>query len=201
MGPDDAMTEILSNDVKQIFGCHHAAFEPLMAELWAAREKDAPAASVRFAAADALAAECLRAGIAPSQAVRLVLSGGRALIESAEGQTLLEAASARRLSTLVDEAAVQVAAAIESARGGRRQAFLSFLVHELKNPLNTILNALWLLKEKGGDPKQSARFMELAERAVKRLESRTRDVRELDEQLVTPPPGWEDKQLQRPSAT
>src|SRR5690349_6262931 len=82
----------------------------------------------------------------------------------------------------------------EEQRQKRREQWLSFLVHDLKNPLNTVLNALWLLREKGSDPKQAARFLELAERAVKRLETRCRDVRELDEDLLQPPPGWEAPQ-------
>ena len=96
---------------------------------------------------------------------------------------------------LVDRAAVEVGRAIESGRGSRRGAWLSFLSHELKNPLNTMLNALWLLRERGADAPQAARFIELAERAVKKLEDRIRDLKTLDQQLAALPPGWEGRLL------
>jgi signal transduction histidine kinase len=169
---------------------------PLFAELWSARELDATPASVRMSSIDALAATFLARGVAPSTAVREVLAAGRALVETAEHDGQLDPAGARRLQVLVDEAAVRTAQAVEAARKVKRQQWLSFLVHELKNPLNTVLNAIWLLREKGSDPKQAARFLELAERAVKRLEARCRDVRELDEDLMNPPPGWEASQRQ-----
>jgi signal transduction histidine kinase len=168
--------------------------EPLLSELWAARNLDAPAASTPITSVEPLGPAFLDKGVAPSRAVRAVLTSGRALIEEGEHDGELDAAGARRLGALIDEAAVRVAQAVEQARRVKRQQWLSYLVHELKNPLNTVLNALWLLREKGQDPKQAARFLELAERAVKRLESRCKDVRELDEELVTPPPGWEPPQ-------
>ncbi len=140
-------------------------------------------------------------GCAASSAVREVLRLGRALVEQGEDSGRLDAAGARRLGALVDEAAAQVAESIEAARRGRRQAWLSFLVHEVKNPLNTVLNALWLLREKGSDPVQAARFIELAERAVKRLEQRAKDVRQLDETLTNPPPGWEASRRARGSTS
>jgi signal transduction histidine kinase len=167
--------------------------KPLLDELWAARDRDAPAGETPLASVDSLAQRLVEAGRPPSAAVRIVLAAGRLLVEHAEHDRAVDGAQTRRLQRLVDEAAVQLAAAVERARRARRQAWLSFLVHELKNPLNTVLNALWLIKQKaGGDQKQTERFLELAERAVKRLENRTRDVRELDEELVKSPPGWEE---------
>jgi len=197
------MKETLMNELREILGAQTsdgaAVLEPLLHELWTSRERDTLPANVRFAAAEALGAKFLEAGTPPSSAVRLVLTAGRSLVEVAEGRKHVDGAGARRLGALVDEAAAQVAAAIEHARGQKRQQWLSYLVHELKNPLNTVLNALWLLREKGSDPKQSARFLDLAERAVRRLEARTKDVRELDEQLVNPPPGWEATHPRPPS--
>ena len=99
----------------------------------------------------------------------------------------------RDCAQLVDRAAVEVGRAIESGRDGRRGAWLAFLSHELKNPLNTMLNALWLLRERGADSAQAARFIELAERAVRKLEERIRDLRGLDQQLGALPPGWEGR--------
>ena len=167
--------------------------EPLLRELWEARHADTPAEAARLSAVDGMGVAFVERGVPVSGAVRAVLTAGRALVELCESQEKLDAASARRLSALVDEAALRLAAGIEAARRTRRQQWLSFLTHELKNPLNTVLNALWLLREKGSDAKQAARFLELAERAVRRLEGRVKEVRELDEQLVTPPTGWEPK--------
>jgi signal transduction histidine kinase len=169
-----------------------ALIEPLLQELWEARNGDMPAESVRLTSIEVLSVTLVERGVPVSTAVRVVLRSGQALVEHAEGDGL-DGASARRLGALIDEAAAQVAFAVEQARRARRQTWLAYLVHELKNPLNTVLNALWLLREKGSEPKQAARFLELAERAVRRLEGRARDVRDLDEQLLTPPPGWEPK--------
>lgn len=172
-------------------GDDYDLLEPLAREVWELRLQDAPAAGQRLRVAETLGAAYLERGVAPSQAVRRVLQIGRAMVEEAEQGGLLDAAGARRLGALVDEAAAQAAYAVETARRGRRQSWLSFLVHEVKNPLNTVLNALWLLREKGSDPGQATRFIDLAERAVRRLEARAKDVRQLDEALTTPPPGWE----------
>jgi signal transduction histidine kinase len=163
---------------------------PLLDELWGEREQQL-AREANFRTADAIGAAYVARAQAGSKAVADVLLGGRALVELVEGSKGVDAAGARRLQALVDEAAVRVASAVEKARRARRGQWLSFLAHELKNPLNTILNALWLLRERGGDKKTSARFVELAERAVKRIEGRIADMRALDEQLVAAPPGWE----------
>jgi signal transduction histidine kinase len=141
----------------------------------------------KLESATALGARFLDRKVPPSEAARRTLAAGRAL----ESELRLDGAAGRRFAVLVDDAAVQVAAAVERAGRARRQSFLAYLAHELKNPLNTVLNALWLLREKGSDHKQSARFLELAERAVRRIEERARHVRELDEELVVPPPGWQ----------
>ena len=112
-----------------------------------------------------------------SAAAERVLRAGRALVEIGEGTERLDAAGGARLRQLVDRAAVEVVRAIESGRTGRRGAWLSFFSHELKNPLNTMLNALWLLRERGADAPQAGRFIELAERAVKKLEERIQELR------------------------
>jgi signal transduction histidine kinase len=163
---------------------------PLFQELWRERERQLPR-DVQFPSAEAIGLAYQMSGQPASSAVGHVLLGGRALVEVGEGMGALDAAGARRLQALVDEAAVQVAAGVEKARRTRRGQWLSFLAHELKNPLNTILNALWLLRERGGDKKTAGRFVELAERAVKRIEGRIADMRSLDEQLLVAPPGWE----------
>jgi signal transduction histidine kinase len=167
--------------------------EPLIRELWlraadGTRDDDAPLESIEdvaFAFVERLQPA--------SMAVELVLRAGRALVEIGEGTERLDGAGVARLRMLVDRAAIDVARNIESGRTTRRGAWLSFLAHELKNPLNTILNALWLLKERGGDAPQAARFIELAERAVKKLEERIRELKTLDQSLGALPPGWEGR--------
>jgi signal transduction histidine kinase len=167
--------------------------KPLFSELWAVGDSQDPDRWIRKEAIEALATRLVAAGRPISAVVQAVLAAGRLLIEEREQGGSLDRQQARRLSRLVDQTAFELAVAVERGRRARRQAWLSFLVHELKNPLNTVLNALWLLRQRaGGDPKQLSRFLELAERAVKRLENRTRDVRELDEELLHPPPGWDE---------
>ncbi len=174
-------------------GLVDGGLEPLVRELWMQASGDTPVDEVRFESVDELALAFVD-GLQPaSTAAERVLRLGRALAEIAEGTDRLDAAGLTRLRALVDRAAVSAARTIEQARLGRRTAWLSFLSHELKNPLNTILNALWLLRERGSNGPQSARFLELAERAVKKLEERIRDLKALDQQLGALPPGWEGR--------
>jgi len=170
-----------------------AALEPLIRELWIRAADDAQGSEVCFAAIEDVAFAFVERLQPASVAVEQVLRAGRALVEIGEGTERLDAAGVARLRQLVDRAAVEVGRAIESGRGSRRGAWLSFLSHELKNPLNTMLNALWLLRERGADAPQAARFIELAERAVKKLEDRIRDLKTLDQQLNGLPPGWEGR--------
>jgi signal transduction histidine kinase len=184
-------TERMNSTLKRYGASGSEALQSLMAELWGLRVEKTPPDRVVLHASLALGEYYLNRGCPPSGAVREVLQLGRALVDDARGRGELDAEGAARLRALVDEAAVQTARAVELARRARRQSWLAFLVHELKNPLNTVLNALWLLREKGADKTQAARFIELAERAVRRLESHARDVRQLDEELLTPPAGWQ----------
>ena len=171
-----------------------ASIEPLVRELWMlATEVSTPVADVQFSSAEDIAVAFIETLQPPSLAVDKVLRAGRALIEVAEGTNRLDATGVTRLRQLVDRAAVEVLRAIEAGHTGRRSAWLSFYAHELKNPLNTMLNALWLIRERGSDAPQAARFLELAERAVKKLEERIKDLKGLDQALAALPPGWEGR--------
>src|SRR2546423_9701919 len=104
-----------------------AVLEPLIRELWIRASDnngvgDAPLESVEDVAC--VFVERLQPA---SLAVEQVLRAGRALIEIGEGTERLDAAGVTRLRQLVDRAAVDVGRAIESGRGGRRGAWLSFL--------------------------------------------------------------------------
>jgi signal transduction histidine kinase len=170
-----------------------AVLEPLIRELWLRAADGSSVDDVRFESMEDVAFSFVERLQPASLAVERVLRAGRALVEIGEGTERLDAAGVARLRQLVDRAAIEVARGIESGRSTRRGAWLSFLAHELKNPLNTILNALWLLKERGADAPQAARFIELAERAVKKLEERIRDLKTLDQTLGALPPGWEGR--------
>ncbi len=61
----------------------------------------------------------------------------------------------------------------------RRERWLSFFGHELKSPLNILLNVLWLVRQRG--PRE--RFLELAERAVHKLEQQIQDLRQLERKV------------------
>jgi signal transduction histidine kinase len=174
-------------------GLADAALEPLVRELWVLAASNVAIADARLDTIEEVAFAFVEQLQPASIAVDRVLRAGRALVEIADGTERLDASGVQRLRQLVDKAAVEVARAIESGRTGRRGAWLSFLSHELKNPLNTMLNALWLLRERGADAPQAARFIELAERAVKKLEERIRDLKSLDQQLSSLPPGWEGR--------
>jgi signal transduction histidine kinase len=170
-----------------------AVLEPLIRELWIRAAEDGTDEDVHLESVDDVAFAFVERLQPASLAVERVLRAGRALVEVGEGTERLDGGGIARLRHLVDRAAVEVGRAIESGRGSRRGAWLSFLAHELKNPLNTMLNALWLLRERGADAPQAARFIELAERAVKKLEERIRDLKTLDQQLGALPPGWEGR--------
>ena len=170
-----------------------ASVEPLVRELWMFAHDATPVSDVVFTSAEDIAVAFIESLQPPSLAVDKVLRAGRALIEVAEGTDRLDAAGVARLRLLVDRAAVEVLRAAETGQVGRRAAWLSFFSHELKNPLNTMLNALWLIRERGSDAPQAARFLELAERAVRKLEERIRDLKGLDQAVAGLPPGWEGR--------
>lgn len=167
--------------------------EPLVGELWMHATSGVPVGDVKFESLEEIALAFVDKLQPPSAITEQVLRMGRALAEVAEGTDRLDAAGVTRLRALVDRAAVEAARTVEQGTVGRRGAWISFLSHELKNPLNTMLNALWLLRERGSDTAQAARFIELAERAVKKLEERIRDLKTLDQQLGGLPPGWEGR--------
>jgi signal transduction histidine kinase len=128
-----------------------------------------------------------------SHAIGRVLAAGTAMVEVVQASDRLDSSGVARLRELVSYAAVELGRIIEAGRAARRSAWLSYLAHEMKNPLNTMLNALWLLRERGADATQAARFIELAERAVHKLEDRILDVRTMEERLTGLPPGWDGR--------
>jgi signal transduction histidine kinase len=166
---------------------------PVFAQVWSRRAEPIDGGDLPIEAAETLGHALVAAATPLGDAVRLMVAVGHTLIEVGERAGEIGPSEVRRLEYLVGEVAAQVAGSMERSQRMRRDAWLAFLAHELKNPLSTVLNALWLIREKGIDPARLARFVEMAERAVRRLEARTRDVRELEAHLGELPPGWEPR--------
>jgi signal transduction histidine kinase len=161
----------------------------LLDALWEHQHHDALPGQLELTAAEVMGREAALGGDDESAVVRRTLRLGRALADVASGE--LPAARVARLQVIADEAAAQAVASFARARYERREAWLSFLSHELKNPLNTILNALWLLKEHRNAP-NADRFVELAERGVRRLEGGVKELRDLHRKAAAPPPSRAD---------
>jgi signal transduction histidine kinase len=89
-----------------------------------------------------------------------------------------------RLREVAIEAVARAVGGWEEQRRDRREAWLSFLVHDLKNPLNTVLNALWLLRGKLDDREDVTKLLGMVERAARKIEQGLGDVRELERHHV-----------------
>ena len=163
-----------------------AAERKQAAELWDLRRSRSPEPA-SLASAERAGELGAASGDAVEEVVRRALIVGRMLARAALSARLLQPDEANRIAFLTDEAAVRAAAAHARFLRNRRDEWLSFFAHELKNPLNTVLNAIWLIREgRGGVP--ADRFLQLAERAVHRMESTIGELRDLDHRSLSPPP-------------
>src|SRR5262245_6746470 len=124
----------------------------------------------RFAAARAYGFARGEAGAAAADVVREVMAAAQAAPE------------------LIAEAAAHAVGGWEEQRRDRREAWLSFLVHDLKNPLNTVLNALWLLRGKLEARDDITKLLGMVERAARKIEAGLTDVRELEHRHVAGAP-------------
>jgi len=127
----------------------------------------------RFAAAHAYGFARAEAGAAAADVVREVMAAVEAVPEP---------------RPVVAEAVAHAVAGWEEQRRDRREAWLSHLVHDLKNPLNTVLNALWLLRGKLEAREDVTKLLGMVERAARKIESGLTDVRDLERRHVTSPP-------------
>lgn len=157
----------------------------LALELWQQRAVD-DFAAVPLAAAERAGVRAYEAGEEVDAVVRRVTRLGEAIVDGGQARGSLTVADTLRLRALAAEAAARAAAGWSRAARERREAWLSYLCHDLKNPLNTILNALWLLREHRAAG-NADRFLDLAERAVRRLEGGIKDVRDLNRNERTLP--------------
>lgn len=154
----------------------------LLQSLWSLGDGEDVAAA--FDIAQAYGREAFELGEEAEEVVRTVLALGRALAD-AERKQAAGAEGAKR-GPLVEEAAARAAGAFVVEGRARREAWLSFLCHDLKNPLNTILNALWLIREHVATGNVE-RFLDLAERSVRRMEAGIKEVRDLQAKEHTTP--------------
>ncbi len=163
------------------------ATRAVVSELWGMRATATVPRMLELPAAEELGAMVAEAGEGPSEAVRLVLALGQALAESAVVTGVLDLEGVARLRQITGEAAARAADGHGRFFEERREGWLSYLSHQMKNPINTVLNALWLLKEHG-PAAGSERFLELAERAVKKIEQELAEVRQLNRKVREAPP-------------
>jgi signal transduction histidine kinase len=126
-----------------------------------------------------------------SDLLREVNRLGRGLEESLAERGLIDDAQRQRLRLLAELAAVRALDAHDEGRKGRRDRWLSFFAHEMRNSLNTLVNAAWILRN-SENPSQTQRICDMADRAIKRLEEKIKDMRELEAAVAKPAPGKPD---------
>jgi hypothetical protein len=114
----------------------------------------------------------------------------RAIEEVFEERRGLDVPERRRLRVVADEAAARALDAYHNASRGRRDRWLSYFAHEMRNSLNTLVNAHWILRN--GEGKNTAKVSDMAERAVRKLETYVKDFRDLETQVQKPAPGRPD---------
>jgi hypothetical protein len=100
-------------------------------------------------------------------------------------------ADQRRLRVALEEATAHALDGFAAAVRGRRDRWLSYFSHEMRNSLNTLVNAHWIIRNGEGRP--SAKICDMTDRAVKKLEDLVKGVRDLDAQVLKPAPGRADK--------
>jgi hypothetical protein len=115
---------------------------------------------------------------------------GRA-VEEALDERCTTGADRRRLRVAVDEATAHALSAFAGAQRARRDRWLSFFAHEMRNALNTMVNANWIIRNADGRP--AAKICDMTDRAVKKLEGLVKDFRDLESQVVKPAPGRQEK--------
>jgi hypothetical protein len=140
--------------------------------------------------AAALGVEWHTAGCDLVGLVRETARLGRAIEDVLDEKKSLGAADRRRLRVITDEAQARALDAFHSAVRGRRDRWLSYFAHEMRNALNTLVNAHWILRN--GEGKNTAKVSDMADRAVRKLETYVKDVRDLESQVQKPAPGRPD---------
>jgi signal transduction histidine kinase len=146
---------------------------------------------VAFARAQALGAEWHAQGGHDVAALWRELARLARAVEDALDPRFPEAADRRRLRAAVDEATGHALAAFGAARRARRDRWLSYFAHEMRNSLNTMVNANWIVRNAEGRP--PAKICDMTDRAVRKLEGLVKELRDLENQAAKPAPGRQDK--------
>ena len=148
-------------------------------------------AEVEYTRAAALGTEWHATGGAEIGALARELSRLGHAIEEGLADRCVDAADRRRLRTCVDEATARALDGFGAALRTRRDRWLSFFAHEMRNSLNTLVNAHWIIRN--GDGRPTAKICDMTDRAVRKLETLVKDVRDLETQVMKPAPGRADK--------
>ncbi len=162
-----------------------SATRAFLAEIVAALEADGRAGDsptpwqIPLPAAEALGRAWHAAGGAQGDLARETARLARSLRDALADLRLITPERDRRLSVLMGEATARAVEAHAAAGTGRRDGWLSFYAHELRNPLNTLVNAMWILRNQV-ESSQGQRVCDMAERAIKKLEILIKDVREME---------------------
>src|SRR5262249_20704791 len=119
--------------------------------------------------ADALGIEWHAGGGSAGDLVRETSRLGRALDDTLTVRAALDGEKRARLRRIADEAAARAIEAYAMALRGRHERWLSYYAHEMRNALNTLVNAHWILRN--GQGRDTTKICDMAERAVRRLES------------------------------
>jgi signal transduction histidine kinase len=181
---DDALArERRYDDGTADSGARHASDasrRALLAELVAAlSEDDERPWRIPMPRAEELAAEWHAAGAGPGELAREVSRLAHALEASLEDRRPVGAEERTRLRSLADEAVARAIDAHAAAAQRRRDGWLSFYAHELRNPLNTLVNAAWIMRN-AEDVEQIRRVCDMVDRAVQKLERLVGEVRRLE---------------------
>ncbi|MFH0901188.1 MAG: histidine kinase dimerization/phospho-acceptor domain-containing protein, partial [Pseudomonadota bacterium] len=149
-----------------------------------AEPEDASIGEVVGWRAAALGRRAAELGMAVTSVVRVghLLTG--AVAEAVEDRGSQSAPERRRLRRLANGVLTSLVEAHASAMSERWDRWLSFYVHELRNPLNTMVNAVWLLRTTDRGPK-TQRVCDIADRAAKKLEGIIRDLRGLEKTVLS----------------
>jgi hypothetical protein len=139
---------------------------------------------------EALGLEWHASGGGLGDLVRETARLGRALEDALEARTGLKPDDRHRLRRLADEAAARAIESYALSTRGRHERWLSYYAHEMRNALNTLVNAHWILRN--GQGRDLTKIHDMAERAVRRLESVVKEFRELESHVAKPAPGRPD---------
>jgi signal transduction histidine kinase len=127
------------------------------------------------------------AGGSAGDLARETIRLGQSLRAALDHLGLLTPARDRRLMIMSGEATARAVEAHSSAAISRRDGWLSFYTHELRNPLNTLVNAMWILRNQIETP-QGQKVCDMAERGLKKIEGLIKDVRDLEKKAAADAP-------------